>query len=101
MFFFSFLIFFQIKIDDKHPKLNIAFIGGILKKVVFLPNSSKVATFLQKNLFFPCCFGELFCVKNQAYVLQILKYVTKYSSYLFIYLYLYCHPKKTLDACMD
>ncbi len=59
-----------------------------LKKVVFLPNSSKVATFLQKNHFFPCCFVELFCVKIQAYVLQILKYVKKYSSYLFIYLFI-------------
>jgi hypothetical protein len=35
MVFFSFLIFFQIKIDDKHPKLDIGFIGDIKKSSVF------------------------------------------------------------------
>ncbi len=60
-----------------------------------------MATFLQKNHFFPCCFGELFCVKNQAYVLQILKYVTKYCSYLFIYLFIATKKKHWMHAWID
>jgi hypothetical protein len=35
MFFFSFYFFFQKRIDDKHPKLDVAFIGDIEKSSVF------------------------------------------------------------------
>jgi hypothetical protein len=33
-------------------------------------------------------------------VLQILKYVTKYSSYLFIYLFIFILPPKKNTGCM-
>jgi hypothetical protein len=95
MVFFSFLIFFQIKIDDKHPKLDIGFIGDIKKSSVFANYQQSGNISSKKTIFFPCCFGELLFLKNQAYVLQILKYVTKYSSCLFIYIYIYiATPKK-------